>query len=282
MKLFLRSYISFELITFSIFSFLSCRQEVEKEVHSPPGTYALLEEIQRPTVVPDSLRLDPFYQKYISAGGIPIISSAQVSDSALVVCGKTVLYLLARIPEVKNILISERVNVVIIGRNELTTDIPEYKTLNQLFPGTDWGRRTRGVGATTSIPVSSCAEENLLCFEGDPYKGEDILIHEFAHTIHTMGLRYLDTNFDKKLQSIYRMAKRERLWENTYAMTNYIEYFAEGVQSWFNANMEANPVDGVHNAVNTREELKQYDIRLFNLLNQYFYADDDLKIGCHM
>lgn len=121
-------------------------------------------------------------------------------------------------------------------------DIPEYKALNQLFPETDWDRRTRGIGATTLIPVSSCAEENLLCFESDPYRGADILIHEFAHTIHTMGLRYLDTNFDKALQTIYRMAKREGLWENTYAMTNYIEYFAEGVQSLFNVNMEANPV----------------------------------------
>ena len=260
-----------------IFPFLSCGQEVEKEVYAPPGTYAFLTDIHQPTVVPDSLRLDPFYQKYISADGIPIVSSAHVSDSALVVCRKTVLYLLARIPDVKDILLTKHVKIAIIGSREQTTDIPEYRALNQLFPDTDWDRRTRGVSATTLIPVSSCAEENLLCFENDPYKGEDILVHEFAHTIHTMGLRYLDTDFDKTLQSIYRKAKREGLWEHTYAMTNYIEYFAEGVQSWFNVNREANPADGVHNAVNTRAELKQYDIRLYNFITRYFYADDKLK-----
>jgi hypothetical protein len=52
---------------------------------------------------------------------------------------------------------------------------------------------------------------------------------------------------------------------NTYAATDVYEYLAEGEQDWFNMNAErsiGNP-DGVHNYVNTREELRNYDNRLF-------------------
>ena len=37
----------------------------------------------------------------------------------------------------------------------------------------DW---TRGVGATRWIPVTSCAEENLLCWSTDVYRGENICV----------------------------------------------------------------------------------------------------------
>ena len=34
-------------------------------------------------------------------------------------------------------------------------------------------------------------------------------------------------------EAFYR-AEESGLWQNTYANTNYMEYFAEGVQSYFN------------------------------------------------
>ena len=58
------------------------------------------------------------------------------------------------------------------------------------------------------------------------------------------------------------------------------EYFAEGVQSWFNVNAQANPPNTVHNQVNTRAELKAYDPTLHALLEQYFAADE-FKCSCH-
>jgi hypothetical protein len=66
----------------------------------------------------------------------------------------------------------------------------------------------------------------------------------------------------------------------TYAASNSDEYFAEGVQDWFNVNAERNPPDGVHNFVNTRAELKTYDPNLYNLLKRYF-PEDDNKCTCH-
>ena len=117
------------------------------------------------------------------------------------------------------------------------------------------------------MPVASCGEENLLCFPGDPYEEENILIHEFAHTIHLRGLNHLDPGFDDRLKGIYEASMKAGRWESTYASGNHHEYFAEGVQSWFNNNREP---DHDHNHVNTRVELREHDPELAALLEEIF------------
>jgi len=41
--------------------------------------------------------------------------------------------------------------------------------------------------------LTSCGEENLLVFQGDPYSSENSLIHEFAHNMHLRGLIRVDS-----------------------------------------------------------------------------------------
>ena len=48
------------------------------------------------TAPPPELKLDPFYRKYISANGYPIVASAQVSDYALKEAAYLVNMMLAR------------------------------------------------------------------------------------------------------------------------------------------------------------------------------------------
>jgi hypothetical protein len=63
------------------------------------------------------------------------------------------------------------------------------------------------------------------------------------------------------------------LWKGKYASTNHHEYFAEGVQSWFDNNREN---DHDHNHVNTRAELLEYDPALATLCKEVF-GDTELK-----
>ena len=77
----------------------------------------------------------------------------------------------------------------------------------------------------------------------------------------------MDPTFDDRLQRIWKAALAAGLWAGTYASTAHTEYFAEGVQSWFNNNREN---DHDHNHVNTREELKQYDPALAQMLSLIF------------
>ncbi len=69
-------------------------------------------------------------------------------------------------------------------------------------------------------------------------------------------------------------------WKDTYAATNIEEYWAEGVQDWFNVNAEVPKPDGKHNQVNTRKELKAYDRGLYDILSEFFPATNE-QISCH-
>jgi len=108
-----------------------------------------------------------------------------------------------------------------------------------------------------------------MCYRYDGYYGENIPLHEFAHTIDA-GLDFVDTDFNKYLALTYAHAMAENLWNNTYAATNQDEYWAEGVQSYFDANLSASPPNGIHNDIDTRAELKTYDPQLFALIEYIF------------
>ena len=151
-----------------------------------------------------------------------------------------------------------------MSANEYTTDVPEHSNMK---PKLYWDRRARGLGATPSNPVVSCAEENLLGYERDPYPSENIMVHEFAHAIHGTGLNRVDPTFDKRLRASYEAAKERGLWKNTYAETNRAEYWAEGVQCWFDDNA---PPDSLHNDIRTRAALKKYDTNLAKLCEEVF------------
>lgn len=213
---------------------------------------------------PASLKLSPFYKKYISAKGYPIVSSEKVSDYALKEAAYLVNMMLAERPDVRQAMIDSQSRLAIMAYTEFTTDIPGHAHLK---PKDFWDRRARGLGGSETDPLCSCGEENLLGFPGDPYASENILIHEFAHNIHLRGLVRIDKTFDSRLRKAYDAAMEKGLWKDKYAATNDREYWAEGVQSWFNNNREP---DHDHNHVNTRVELWEYDPELAKLCQEVF------------
>jgi hypothetical protein len=232
------------------------------------------------TAPPASLGLDAFYKKYVDANGIPIVSSENVADQALLNARDIVKDMIKDLPDVKAKMIANHIRVGIIGINERPTQMPEYRDLYTAFPGTDWDNRARAYGATIERPLTTDCEENLLCKPGDRYVGEEILTHEFSHAIHELGLRFINTSFDTQLQAAYDHAINTGLWTNTYAISDIREYWAEGVQDWYNCNLEATPANGVHNQINTRSELQTYDPMLYDLIQTYFSAPST-QHGCY-
>ncbi|KAK3594407.1 hypothetical protein CHS0354_034140 [Potamilus streckersoni] len=224
--------------------------------------------------VPSSLRsasgigpngLSNFYQKYTEAYGIPVVASERVSDGALKRACYVLRFLLADHSGVREWFYKMSGRVAVVGTNEGTTDIPEHHFLDD-----SWNARARGLGATEQAPVSSGGEENLLCLTNDRYRPEDIFLHELSHAVHILGAKYAISGWDSRLQQVYNHAKSSGLWSSTYALTNYVEYFAEGAQSFFNCNDYAHPPNGIHNEINTHDKLRQYDPQLFHLISEVF------------
>ncbi len=83
--------------------------------------------------------------------------------------------------------------------------------------------------------------------------------------MHEMGLNRVDPTFEERLLEAWEDAKEQGLWRGTYAITNPAEYWAEAVQSWFDDNREN---DALHNRVNTRAELEEYDPALAALCSR--------------
>lgn len=223
---------------------------------------------------PTALGLPSFYKKCILVEGLPVVSSENVSNDGLRAAEEIVRKMLQKRPEMAKPMRDLKLRIAVMSPKEQTLDIPEHSDLQKAFPQTDWNKRARGLGATVARPTVSCGEENLLGLAGDRYKGESILIHEFGHTVLNFGMERVDKPFKARLQKIYDDARKSGVWKNTYAISNIEEYWAEGVQSWFDCNQKG-PIggNGVHNEIWNRTELKMKDPLFHDLLKEVFIAD---------
>ena len=228
------------------------------------------------TTPPANLNLDPYYTKYCDANGMPVIGGDLVNPLALQEAWLQTMNMMKMRQDLFAEMIKQGTKVAIVAYGEGITQIPEYSDLDTAFPiSGGWDARSRGFGATPARPISSGADENLLCDNAtDVYYGENIFLHEFAHSVEGMGIYYADPGFITKISAAYANALATGLFVNTYADDTVYEYWAEGVQDWFNVNKEG-PVggDGIHNEINTRAELQTYDPILYNLISKVFPAD---------
>jgi len=235
---------------------------------------------------PQSFNLDPFYKKYADAYGIPVISSENVSDDALLTARDIINYMLLKRPDIREGMIKLGARLSIIGKNEMQTDLPECRdwkkpTINdgRLTPRerenydkpggiasmTDreyWNQRARGMGGIQT----SCAEENLLGIPGTRYFGENIMVHEFSHNVMAV-LQRIDKDFVKQIYAAYEAAKVKGLYKNQYAINTVAEYWAEGSQWWFWSNFEFKDGD---TRIQSPDDLKAYDPALYQLLEQVY------------
>ena len=240
------------------------------------------------TAPPESLGLDPFYKKYADAFGIPIVSSENVADAALLMARDIVNYMLLKRPDVRAVMVERKSRVLIMAVTEGETDLPERRdwkkpaiTDPRLTPAerarcnepggiasmTDqqyWNSRARGMGGN----ITSAAEENLLGLPGTRYYGEHILVHEFSHNI--MGaLRVAEPGLVQEVEAAYASAKAKNLYEGQYAINTVAEYWAEGTQWWFWSNIEF--YDRTTKVrIQTPDEFKAYDPVLYAILDRVY------------
>lgn len=250
----------------------------ENEITAPPAD--LLQWLDG-----KSSPLSPWYKKYISDEGLPILASGVVRDEALIQCRYIVHTMLSKHPEARTQMIKMHWRVAICGYRQNITDIPECAMMKVWWPDTDWDARGRGYGATEALPVMSIGEENIVKIPDftERYATESIMVHEFAHNVD-YALRKSWPGFEKKLLECYNNAKKAGLWQGgvyDYAMTNSEEYFAEASQAWYNTcrMIVRDPATGKNFTLKTREQLKAHDPDMYALLSTVY--PEDFLTGYH-
>jgi len=257
------------------------REEREKQRQLMGAPVELIPSYVKAVVgpVPESLGVSPFYKKYVDAEGIPVLSSEKVPDDALLVARDIVNSMLAARPDLRKALIARKWRTGVIAELEMTADIPEYA--NNKRPGAprdepvnqldrDYhANRSRGLGGN---PTTG-AEENLLGYPGTRYYGEHIFVHEFSHAIMGGGIRTVDPAMYDEIRAAYDAAMAAGKYvllngNKHYATTNANEYWAEGAQWWFFSNYGECFAGNIK--VETPDELKAYDPKLYELLGRVF------------
>ncbi len=292
-----------------------------------------------------------FFKKGTVTQDILIATSERVAD----VAHQEAAYLFDMViktlkPEIAQRIRDDKVLCILVAHDELTSDIPQFKSdkTGQELAFYNWRQR----GFLTQVDdrrVVFFAEEDVMEYEGG-MQIESILIHEFGHVIQFAGF---DDSMEKRLTESYEAAKAKGIWNDgraaqrfrrikgdepvnlldalvkafpkispallrscleggdilvngqavkvdakvtgkdevlimfggakeCYAIKNQAEYFAEGVQAWFDTNRT---MDHDHNHIHTRAQLKEYDTGLAKLCaeilgdTEWRFVSPRLRVG---
>jgi hypothetical protein len=214
--------------------------------------------------------------------GFEILAAEGVDPRAIDQLAERMYNMLIERPDLTAAIADAGVNARVIGQDQRLPSLPEFEDLYNLYPGTDWNRAARSFPGTDLIPYVAGAEESLLCLDGDRYEGEDPFIRDMALAIRRFGMFEADPALSARIEQAYGTAIALGLWVNTLAEINSDEYWAEGVQSYFDVNLEEpddRPPNSSHNQVDTRQELKEYDPALHDIARAVF-GDTEWRPSC--
>jgi hypothetical protein len=224
-------------------------------------------------IKPKIATIDPpekdFFSKVLDFHGIPIKAHQAVVDDALYAAYDRLSLmftnLLTKQPLVISNLVAAGAALHIIGRDQVTTDLPEWRHDKGVprpeYNGLTRDQRTRGMGGR----LTSCGEENLLKLEKDRYRGRDICLHEFSHNVRNNGIqREVRARFDEQ----HKRSLEKGLWQKSYAGSNPDEFFAELTMWYFGTHGDLRMTGP--KPENGREGLKKYDPEAFALMDDFY------------
>ncbi len=235
----------------------------------------------RAEAMPAILQISPpendFFSKQLDFHGIPIKAHKVVSDAALQEAYQRLNMLMEHQPTVLANLVRAGAQLHIIGKQQVTSDLPEHRHMKgqkiESYGGLTVDERTRGLGGL----LTSCGEENLLRLENDHYRGRDICVHEFAHNIRNAGMT---ADVRKRFDEQRERSLKNKLWVGSYAGSNPDEFFAE-LTMWYFGTFGDMGMQGPK-PENGKEGLRKYDPEAFALFDDFYSGRikiDELKEG---
>ena len=281
-----------------------------------------------------------FLKKTTLVQNILIATSEKVSDTTLLEAAYQFDRVMRTLqPEIAQRIRDRQVLCILLGYQELTSDVPMFSSDKTGKELDFYNWRQRGFLTTVAgRPVVLFAEEDVLEYEGG-MQVESILIHEFGHVIQGAGFT---PELNARLKEAFNNAKAKGIYQDGYAAQkfrrvksltpvsllnalaesfpdqspeflkkclnggailvngqtsnadaqvtekdkvlivfggpkqcyaagNSAEYWAEGVQDWFDTNRT---MDHDHNHIHTRAQLKEYDPLLAKLCQEVLGDSD--------
>ncbi|EFJ46383.1 hypothetical protein VOLCADRAFT_93286 [Volvox carteri f. nagariensis] len=152
---------------------------------------------------------EPGFRQRSSVLGMPIWAFDCVSDAAVSRLVHVVGAVLSHSPApLLERLVAGGASFAVFGKGQVVTDVPAHRFM-RYNSGRNLDSSARGLGATPSVPVTSCAEENLT-MQGDCwYPCQSILIHEVGHMVHNIGLTLVGEMGVEGVLEAYRAAMKD-------------------------------------------------------------------------
>ena len=236
------------------------------------GPLEVLIKAEAPHLPPIQI-IDPpekdFFSKRLDFEGVPVKAHEVVSDDAMFAGYERLRTMLAHLGpyrvSVLNNLTKAGVELHIIGRDQVTTDLPEWrqdkgKPLPE-YNGLTRDERTRGMGGK----LVSCGEENLLRLDKDRYRGRDMFVHEFGHVIRNIGITpSIRAQFDAQ----FKRSTAAGRWVGSYAGSNADEFFAE-LSMWYFGTHGDLGMKGPKPQIGP-DGLKAYDPEAYALFDDFY------------
>ena len=180
-----------------------------------------------------------FYSKLTEAEGILIATSSKVSDLAHLEAAYQFGMIMQRIsPAIAQRIREKKVLCILIGHDELTSQLPQFKS-NKTGKELDfYNWRSRGfLTRKNNRSTVVFAEEDVLEFEGG-MQLESILIHEFGHVVHGAGF---DSTLQDRLTECFELARKNGIWKDGRAAQRFRRVKSETPVSLFDSLVKAFP-----------------------------------------
>ena len=160
-----------------------------------------------------------FYRKATLVQDILIATSAKVSDLAHQETAYQFDMLMRSMkPGIAERIRKKKVLCLLIGHDELTSQLPQFTTGKKGEELDFYNWRQRGfLSHIGSRPTVVFAEEDVLEYEGG-MQLESILVHEFGHVVHGAGF---DEALQKRLTATFENVKKNGIWNDGRAAQRY-------------------------------------------------------------
>ena len=177
-----------------------------------------------PDTVREEFELDAYYQQWVDAGGLPVVSGENVSPYALAEAAYLIQQVIGHRPEVLQAMAEKKVRFAVIPYNSTLAQIPEIN-LDDFKKGEKIIYRDSY--SLDDPPVIVVSEENLLNYPGDVFEKRSILIGTFSRAMLDLKLYMFVPDFVERFEAAYNKT------QEMYPDVRKIHFWYWSTWSWF-------------------------------------------------